>query len=267
MAQLSDFEQEVLYFVNEYRSSKNLAPLTFNEKVQEVVLIHNKNMAKETIPFGHEGFKERAAQLMSTLNGTSASENVAYGQTTPGQVVQSWLDSDGHRKNIEGDFTHTGIAVGQDKEGRNLFSQFFLKIEEIAVVTEEEIAIDASILIQEIISELNNYRSTKNLTAFQLSREISAAAQQHSENIANGLISFGHDGFKERATTLLKKIKGKGFAENVASGHRDTHKVIQSWLNSDGHRKNIEGAYNLTGIGVAQSEDGQFYYTQIFVKA
>ncbi|MCP4440024.1 MAG: CAP domain-containing protein [Aureispira sp.] len=267
MAQLSDFEQEILHFINEYRASKNLAPLVFDEQIQSTVLEHSQNMASGSIDFGHDGFKKRAAQLMSTLRGISAAENVAYGQTTPGQVVQSWLDSDGHRKNIEGDFSHTGIGLAEDGEGRNLFTQFFLKVEEEMPVTEEEISIDASILVQEIINDINEYRATKNLHAFQLSREISEAAQLHSDNIASGNIPFGHDGFKTRATTLLKKIKGKGFAENVASGHRDTHKIVQSWLKSDGHRKNIEGAYTLTGIGVAQSDDGQFYYTQIFVKA
>lgn len=267
MTKLSDFEQEILHFINEYRSTKGLVPLLMNAEIQAVALVHNQNMASGAIEFGHDGFKKRAAHLMSALHGISAAENVAYGQTTPSQVVQSWLDSDGHRKNIEGDFTHTGISLVQDKDERNLFTQFFLKIEEEIVPIEEEIAIDASILVQEIINGLNHYRTTKNIPALQLNRTISEAAQQHSENIARGLIPFGHEGFKERATKLLKKIKGKGFAENVASGHRDTKKIIESWLNSDGHRKNIEGSYTLTGIGVAQSEDGQFYYTQIFVKA
>ena len=41
--------------------------------------------------------------------------------------------------------------------------------------------------------------------------------------------------------------------------------VVNMWLNSDGHRKNIEGNYNLTGIGVVKGKDGALYFTQIFV--
>jgi uncharacterized protein YkwD len=37
------------------------------------------------------------------------------------------------------------------------------------------------------------------------------------------------------------------------------------WLNSPGHRKNIEGPYNLTGIAMAKAKDGTMYFTQIFI--
>jgi uncharacterized protein YkwD len=32
-----------------------------------------------------------------------------------------------------------------------------------------------------------------------------------------------------------------------------------------GHRKNIEGPYEVTGIGVARNAQGEVYFTQIFV--
>ena len=38
-------------------------------------------------------------------------ENIAYGQTTPQQVVQAWMDSAGHRANIlDAGFTHIGVG-------------------------------------------------------------------------------------------------------------------------------------------------------------
>ena len=35
-------------------------------------------------------------------------------------------------------------------------------------------------------------------------------------------------------------------------------------LYSPGHRKNMEGQFNLTGIGCARGKDGVFYFTQLF---
>ncbi|MGA1825447.1 MAG: CAP domain-containing protein [bacterium] len=42
-------------------------------------------------------------------------------------------------------------------------------------------------------------------------------------------------------------------------------RVVERWLNSPGHKKNIEGNYNLTGIGVVQANNLTYYFTQIFV--
>jgi uncharacterized protein YkwD len=42
--------------------------------------------------------------------------------------------------------------------------------------------------------------------------------------------------------------------------------VVEGWLNSPGHKRNIEGDFTLTGIGVAKNNKGIIYYTQIFTK-
>ena len=55
----------------------------------------------------------------------SAGENIAQGQTTPEEVVQAWMNSEGHRKNIlSADFTH--IGVGYTQQG-SYWSQMFIK--------------------------------------------------------------------------------------------------------------------------------------------
>lgn len=55
----------------------------------------------------------------------SAGENIAKGQQSPEQVVQAWMNSEGHRKNIlSADFTH--IGVGYSQQG-NYWTQMFIK--------------------------------------------------------------------------------------------------------------------------------------------
>jgi len=39
---------------------------------------------------------------------------------------------------------------------------------------------------------------------------------------------------------------------------------VDGWLNSPGHKKNIEGNFTLTGIGYARDHKGNIYFTQIF---
>jgi uncharacterized protein YkwD len=40
----------------------------------------------------------------------ASGENIAGGQQTPQEVVDAWLRSPGHCRNIMGDFTHLGVS-------------------------------------------------------------------------------------------------------------------------------------------------------------
>jgi uncharacterized protein YkwD len=60
----------------------------------------------------------------------------------------------------------------------------------------------------------------------------------------------------------------KRSAENVASnkGHdQPALQAVEGWLASRRHRSNIEGPYDLTGVGVARNAAGEVYFTQMFV--
>jgi len=79
---------------------------------------------------------------------------------------------------------------------------------------------------------------------------------------------FGHDWSTGRMAALSPVMTGQGTAENVASnrGHRDpAGEAVRGWLESRAHRENIDGSYNLTGIGVARNAAGEVFFTQIFV--
>ena len=49
-----------------------------------------------------------------TISFTSAAENIAKGQTSPAEVMDSWMNSDGHRKNILSP-DYCQIGVGYDE--------------------------------------------------------------------------------------------------------------------------------------------------------
>ena len=119
---------------------------------------------------------------------------------------------------------------------------------------------------EEILVLVNKHRKKQGLPAMEMHSAISKEAEQHSRNMAVGHVGFGHSGFDERLRRLMKKIAGSNAgAENVAYGSRTAEEVVRMWLNSPGHRKNIQGNYNLTGIGVVRGK-GEIFYTQIFIR-
>jgi uncharacterized protein YkwD len=77
---------------------------------------------------------------------------------------------------------------------------------------------------------------------------------------------ISHDKFDERSKTLIKDENASRTGENVAYGQRSAKAVMKAWLNSSGHRKNIEGDFTHVGIAVIKTKSGIFYYTQLFLK-
>jgi uncharacterized protein YkwD len=119
----------------------------------------------------------------------------------------------------------------------------------------------------QILVYVNQYRRSKHLPALQANSFISSVALSHSRNMLSGKTPFGHDGFHDRIDQIRKHLGPLHVAaENVASGPMSAREVVDGWLHSPGHRRNIEGDFRLTGIGLAFGRRGMIYFTQIFTR-
>ncbi|MGF1493684.1 MAG: CAP domain-containing protein [Microcoleaceae cyanobacterium] len=118
--------------------------------------------------------------------------------------------------------------------------------------------------------KVNEYRASKNLPPLEFSAQISQQSRIHSQAMAEGKVAFSHAGFEQRAEKLSQPIPYREIAENVAynSGYSNpAAEAVEGWIDSSGHRKNMEGNYNLTGIGIAKNSAGEYYFTQIFIRS
>jgi len=116
-----------------------------------------------------------------------------------------------------------------------------------------------------ILRLVNEHRQKKGLPALQSNYVIETEARRHTVSMATHSVPFGHNGFSYRSKVITSKIPGiTATAENVAYGSRTAEEVVAGWLKSPGHKKNIEGKYRLTGIGVARDAKSVLYFTQIF---
>ncbi|MGQ3890443.1 CAP domain-containing protein [Legionella sp. CNM-4043-24] len=126
---------------------------------------------------------------------------------------------------------------------------------------------DASIE-QEILVKINQYRKAHGLNPLRMNPLMSSEARQHSRDMANHKIPFGHAYFSERVKRIYARVPQQpmGAAENVAYNYKSASIVVNGWLKSPGHKRNIDGKYNLTGIGVVHDKQGRLYFTQIFLR-
>jgi uncharacterized protein YkwD len=125
---MGNMEQSILYYVNLHRRAIRLASLQLNNSESAIAAQHSRDMATGRTPFGHTGFHERISMLNKQVGPIRvAAENVAYGQMSAKEVVDGWLGSPGHRRNIEGNFRLTGIGLARDRNGRIYYTQIFTR--------------------------------------------------------------------------------------------------------------------------------------------
>lgn len=119
---------------------------------------------------------------------------------------------------------------------------------------------------QAVVSQINKYRQSRGLSPLKMNAAISQEARKHSQDMANHRVPFGHQHFISRIHHLRTAIKGSNSgAENVAYNYKTVDAVVSGWLRSSGHKRNIDGNYNLTGVGIARDKYGKLYFTQIFL--
>ncbi len=120
-----------------------------------------------------------------------------------------------------------------------------------------------------IHEQVNQYRQSQNLPPLTLNSTISEQSRIHSQNMADSKV-LSHRGFDGRVDVLGKTIPYQSAAENVATnlGYDDpATRAVRGWIDSPGHQKNMVGDFDLTGVGVAVTPGGQYYFTQMFVKS
>lgn len=115
------FITETLRLHNVERNKAGLADLQLNQKLLNAARRHLEDMAQGN-GLDHTGSDgttvvERVEQ--TGYDYRAVGENIALGQQTPAEVMESWLGSTGHRENILGEnYTEIGIWYGRNGENR-----------------------------------------------------------------------------------------------------------------------------------------------------
>ena len=106
-----DFASQVAALVNAERAKYGLSALTVDTKVQQAALVRAKETAQSFSHTRPNGSSFSTALTEAGVSYRTAGENIAYGQTTPQQVMNAWMNSSGHRANIL-NANYTTIGVG-----------------------------------------------------------------------------------------------------------------------------------------------------------
>jgi uncharacterized protein YkwD len=103
----------------------------------------------------------------------------------------------------------------------------------------------------DVTALVNQQRAANGCKALTVNVAISTAAHEHSQDMGvNGY--FAHD--TPSGVTPWTRMEDAGYTqpagENIAEGYLSPRDVVDSWMNSPGHRDNILNcAFNATGVG------------------
>jgi uncharacterized protein YkwD len=124
----SPVELETMTLINNYRvriglnELKKINHVSFKSEEHDYYMIANNVV-------NHDDFASRSENIINTLGAKKVSENIAYNYNSAKGAFDAWLKSEGHKQNIEGDFTHFGIAVRENPtNGKKYYTNIFVKI-------------------------------------------------------------------------------------------------------------------------------------------
>jgi uncharacterized protein YkwD len=103
----------------------------------------------------------------------------------------------------------------------------------------------------QVLALINNARVASGLGQVVGDGFLDSLALQHSQDMIKTNV-MSHEGFENRANTIITTLGAHCIGENVAMGYSTAASLVQGWLDSPGHRQNIMNpVFRKMGIGIA----------------
>lgn len=129
-SELSTLETEVIRLVNVERAKAGKPALTSNNELNRVARIKSNDFINNNY-FSHNSptYGSTFEMLRSFgINYTAAAENIASGQRSAAEVMNTWMASSGHRANIlNSTYNQIGVGVARDGKGNLYWTQMFIR--------------------------------------------------------------------------------------------------------------------------------------------
>jgi uncharacterized protein YkwD len=127
-------------------------------------------------------------------------------------------------------------------------------------------------LATQVVQLVNQHRASLGLSQLTVTTPLTNAAVWKSRHMAYYRYMQHEDPAPPVARSVGDRLLACGYpaltagwGENIAYGYATAAAVMQGWLNSAGHRANIERAsYRAIGVAAATSSTGTVYWTQEF---
>ena len=121
-------------------------------------------------------------------------------------------------------------------------------------------------LIDEVFTLLNEHRMANGKSALAYDNELESAIQGHCVHMSQHSF-FAHEAEEAVVASPSDRARLCGTSasgENIAEGYRGPTDVMEGWINSSGHNRNMLNS-NYTRVGIGYAADGR-HWGQLFAQ-
>lgn len=262
--------QELLRLINAERSRAGSPPLRLDGALTRAAQQHAEEISRRgTLQSGSsEDMQQRLRQ--TGYQAHEWTENVTVSGDDLDEVLRYWKGRNPSTFRGLMDPQYRDIGLGLSRLGDTPLYSFLFAVPQSDFFARETTGLhDRGDVRQEMLALVNAARKRAGLKPLRLSSDLDKAAQRHAEDmLARGY--FAHK--SPSGTTVRERSKTAGYdwraiGENIAFGQVSVDEVMETWLESPSHRKNIlSPAYSELGVGLAMGKGPDGKYEVLWVQ-
>lgn len=254
-----DHRRELLAWVDDLRADADLEPLAAHPDLCRIA----QRRAEEMAAAGSVQSTDRAIQRVSRAllaEGYEAhrwTERAILGYDVPVRMAERWGAEANLQDTVLGAFEEVGVGVAPGADGVVVALLFAVpRLSELERVSEP--LADLSLVREEALARVNAARRAAGRSPVAADPRLDAAAQRYAElMLERGF--YAHE--SREGGNPRSRVEAAGYGrftflgENIAQGLFTPAEVVDRWLESPGHRRNVLDARAAdTGLGVAYGD-------------
>jgi uncharacterized protein YkwD len=264
----ADPRSELLHLVNTERQRAGAPPLRLSPLLARAAQEHAAEVARRgslKLRAGStEGMRERLKRLGYLAHAWT--ESLATDDGDPATVLRDWRrnDPETYRKLLSAEYRDLGIGV--DRMQRTPLYTFLYAVPEGDWFAGETAGLhDLGWVRAEMLARVNAERKRAGVPPLKPNPRLDVAAQRHAGDML-ARAYFAHQSpegktVRERATAASYDWRSIG--ENIAEGQLTVTEVMDTWMHSPGHRRNIlDPGFRELGVGLALGKSGDGYQVE-----
>lgn len=253
--------RDLLAAHNEEREAEKLPPLALDAKLTEAARLHAEDMAgrREMTHEGADGSRPSERAKRAGYRFVRTGENVARGQTTVARAMKAWMESEGHRRNILGDFAQMGGAKVEGEDGEPYWCVVF---------GTPRVALDPDVAERDVVEKIAAARKEAGKGELKDDPKLGKAARTMAADMA---ASAAKPEGERKPPDVAAKLKEAGadyrsVAVLVGGGDPTAGDFVAAMLADESRREPLLGAFDAVGIGYATDAEGAPFWCVVLVE-
>lgn len=250
-----DVREELLRLINAERSRAGSPPLHLDDALTRAAQQHADAISRSG-RFQNGSSEEMRKRLQQAgYHAHEWTENITQSGADPAGILRYWKgrNPSTFRDLMDSRYRDLGLGISR-LDGTPVYSFLFAVPQADYFARETGDLRDRGSVREEMLNRVNAVRKKARLKPLRLSSVLDRAAQRHAEDmLARGY--FDHK--SPSGATVRERSRAAGYnwgaiGENIAFGQTSVGEVVETWMGSPGHRKNILSPnFSELGVGLA----------------